>query len=220
MPKHMESKWLKFGGWAAIFEAFAYIFGFAMLVGILAPSADAELTSLERLSFLLEHKQVYRLWMTIIYILFGIALVPLVGALHRQLAANDDPLRQCGTVFGYVWVVLVIASGMVGQVGLEAAGRIYIQDTEQAGMVWATIEAVQNGLGGGVEVVGGLWVLLFSIVAWRQTKLSRFINIVGLLVGGAGVLTIIPGLGSLGAVFGLLQIVWFAALGIHLLRKN
>jgi hypothetical protein len=42
-----------------------------------------------------------------------------------------------------------------------------------------------------------------------------------LLVGTAGLITIIPSLGEIGGmVFGLTQIVWFAWLGIVMLRNH
>lgn len=214
------NEWAKWGGIAALFEALVYIFGFTLLVFVLAPEQQTALSGQERLQYLLNHQQAYRLWMMVIYVFFGIALVPLVSSLHRQLQIIDHPLNQCATIFGYVWVVLVMASGMIGQVGLETAGRIYPNDPKMAGIIWATLEAVQDGLGGGVEVIGGLWVLLISIHAFKQAKLTLFINSTGLLVGCAGILTIIPGLSFLGAVFGLVQIIWFIGLGIHLLRRN
>jgi hypothetical protein len=72
-----------------------------------------------------------------------------------------------------------------------------------------------------VEVVGGVWVLLLSAAALRNGGLPRTFSYFGLLVGAAGVITVIPMLGETGAmVFGLTQIVWFAWLGIALLRSK
>lgn len=217
-PPSEQSSWAKWGGIAALFEASAYLFGFLMMVLVFAPAEDAASSAQGRLEHLLQHQELYQLWMMVVYVFFGIALVPLVAALERQLPATDHPLKQCSTLFGYVWVVLVIASGMIGQVGLAAAGRLYDTNTRTASTVWATIEAVQDGLGGGVEIVGGLWVLLVSLLAYREEKLTTFINIMGLIVGAAGVLTVLPGLAFLGVVFGLLQIIWFSSLGILLLK--
>ena len=211
-------KSLKVGGWAALFEAFAYLFGFTFLVLWFAPAVDQESSPLDRLQFLLNHEQAYRWWLTVIYIFFGLALVPLVNSLY-QLLNFSNWLNKCSAAFGIIWAGLVIASGMIGQVGLETAGRLHAIDPKQASVLWATIEAIQDGLGGGVEVVGGIWVLLVSILAWRLAKLTRLINLIGLLVGSIGVLTIIPGLDFLGAAFGLLQIAWFIGVGYFLLRS-
>ena len=84
---------------------------------------------------------------------------------------------------------------------------------------WVAISAVQDGLGGGVEIVGGLWVLLISVSALRSNVFPKALNCIGIVVGIAGLLTIIPPLGDLGAVFGLGQILWFVWIGIHMLRR-
>ena len=80
------------------------------------------------------------------------------------------------------------------------------------------MSAIQEGIGGGVELAGGLWVLLISWSALRQAAFPRWLNYLGIAVGVAGVLTVIPALKELGALFGLGQIVWFAWLGTVMLR--
>lgn len=207
------------GAFAALTEAAAYLIGFAILIFFLSPEGGDDISATERLVFFLEHKNLYQIWMLIIYVVFGIALGPLVAALHDRMRESSSSGLRFGTLFGYVWVVLVIASGMIANVGLEAVARIYPADGRQATTVWIALEAVQNGLGGGVEVVGGLWVLLISRTALQTGKLPATLNYIGLVVGAAGILTLLPGLGMLGAVFGLLQIVWFASLGLYLLRN-
>ncbi len=42
----------------------------------------------------------------------------------------------------------------------------------------------------------------------------------GLLCGSCGVLTLLPPLRELGAVFGITQIIWFAAIGNAMLRAG
>jgi hypothetical protein len=80
---------------------------------------------------------------------------------------------------------------------------------------------VANGLGNANgEILGGLWVLLVSLAALRTGGLPKGLNILGLLVGVMGIITIIPALNGLVAVFGLDQIVWFVWLGIVLLSNN
>jgi hypothetical protein len=102
---------------------------------------------------------------------------------------------------------------------METAVSLYARNPEQAATVWLAIESVFNGLGGGVEVVGGIWVVLLSVAALRNGGLPRAFNTFGLLVGAAGLVTVVPALGEIGGmVFGLTQIVWFAWLGIAMLR--
>ena len=61
--------------------------------------------------------------------------------------------------------------------------------------------------------------MLVSLAALRANGISKALNILGLVVGGVGILSLIPGLTEgLVGVFGLVQIVWFVWLGIVLLR--
>jgi len=69
--------------------------------------------------------------------------------------------------------------------------------------------------------VGSLWVLLLSVAALRTGQLNRALNTLGVVLGVAGMLTIVPALyDSLVMVFGPGMIVWSIWLGIVLLRQK
>ena len=204
---------------SALIEAALYIFGFALLLGALNPG-EAELSIAEKLSFYAENKVLYQIWILLIYVVFGVALVFLSFSLNGIFKEKQPVLSGVANVFGYIWAVLVIASGMVTNIGLDAAVKLQTENLQQASQLWLTIETLQNGLGGGVEVVGGIWVLLVTLAGRKGHHLNRALYVLGLLVGLAGILTVIPGLSEIGALFGLLQIVWFAWIGIVLLKKN
>lgn len=206
------------GGIAALTQALAYIVGFAVLTTVLNPGDAETWSAAQRLDFVLARKQAFQGWMIFLYVIFGIALVVLATALHERLKASSG-VMQVATAFGLIWAGLVIASGMVASVGLDSLTALHAEDAERAVSVWLTIGIVQRGLGGGIEIVGGLWVLLISLVALRDGKLPRALGWLGLLVGAAGIVTIVPGFGDLGAVFGLSQIPWFIGLGWVLLRR-
>ena len=127
---------------------------------------------------------------------------------------------QTATAFGLIWAGLVIASGMVFNIGMATVIDLYGKEPALAGEVWLTIGSVQNGLGGGNEIVGGLWVLLVSWAALRGGGLPKPLNYLGLVIGVAGLVTVVPGLEELGAIFGLGCIVWFAWVGIVMLRSS
>jgi hypothetical protein len=80
---------------------------------------------------------------------------------------------------------------------------------------------VTEGLGGsGGELLGGLWVLLVSVAALRTGGLPKVLKWLGVAIGTAGVLSVVPVLKDLAYGFGLLQIVWFVWLGIVMLRTT
>lgn len=209
----------KLAAYSALIEAALYIFGFAILVGPLNPG-DVTLTLPERLSFYNEHQALYQFWILLIYVVFGVTLVFLSFALNGLMKEKNPILSGIAAIFGYIWSVLVIASGMLTNIGLSAALKHQSENTEQAYQLWLTIETIQNGLGGGVEVVGGIWVLLVTLAGHKANLFRKAFLILGCLVGLAGILTAIPGLSDLGAVFGLLQIVWFIWIGLKLIRNK
>ena len=129
-------------------------------------------------------------------------------------------MMQTATVFALIWVCLIIASGMVYNIGMETVVNLYSTDPAQAGTVWMAIESVFNGLGGGNEIVGGIWVLLISWSALRAGGLPRALNYLGVAISVPGILSTLPPLGGLGFIFGLGQIVWFIWLGIVMLRSS
>ncbi len=210
----------KVGGVAALIEALAYIIGFTVMLTLLSPDNAAALDSTQKLAFLLGKKEIFQVLNLIIYVVFGVFLVVLALALHERLKAGSPALVQTATVFGLIWAGLVIASGMIANIGLDTVAKVYAKNPDQATSIWLAVASVQDGLGGGVELVGGLWVLLISWAALRCAGLPKALNYVGVVVGAAGLLTLVPGLGELGAVFGLGQIVWFVWLGIYLLRNS
>ena len=113
---------------------------------------------------------------------------------------------------------LVIASGMIASLATGVVVDLYSTDPTQATTVWLAVSPVIDGLGGGNEIIGGLWTLLVSVAALRARALHRLVNYFGLVVGTAGILSAIPALGEIGGgIFGLTQIVWFVALGVLLL---
>ena len=76
-------------------------------------------------------------------------------------------------------------------------------------------------MGGGVDLVGGLWILLVSWSALQSGGLPKPLNYLDMVIGVVGILTVVPAFGELGgAIFGLSQIVWFIWLGIVLLRRT
>lgn len=109
---------------------------------------------------------------------------------------------------------------MIHNVGLETIHDLFITDKAAAVTAWKIIGSIQNGLGGGVEIVGGLWVLLISIYGLKGAVFPKLLHYLGLIVGTAGILTMIPGLKDLGLAFGLTQIIWFAWIGLHLLKHK
>lgn len=212
---------MRIGGVAAIIQALCYILGFALLATSMNPGSTEGWTQVQKLEFILQRQSLFVFWNVVIYVVFGVALVVLAVVLHRLLQPMESLAVSIGTPFGLIWAGLVLASGMVANVGLAWVSEAYAAGADAAAQTWTVIGIVQDGIGGGVEVVGGIWVFCISVAALRaRAVLPRSINLLGLVVGVCGAATIVPALSELGAVFGLLQIVWFVGIGIVLLRTE
>ena len=209
----------RIGGWAAIVEAAAYGFGIAVGFSALAAFMGGTLDPSETVAFIGDHHSLLYVWNTVIYLLFGVALVVLVIALHQRLEGAAPGLVNTATAFGLVWAGLVLASGMIFNVGMDVVIDLHAAGDAGAASTWIAISAVQDGLGGGNELVGGVWTLLVSWAALRAKVLPRGLNGLGMIVGVAGIVTILPAASSLGIVFGLGQLVWFAWLGAVMTRS-
>lgn len=212
----------KAGGIASLIEAATYIIGFALLTTLLADAGfgedgrDANL-----LAFIVSNQSLMYLWNFIIYIVNAVFLVVLVIALHDRLKAATPGLSQVAAAFGLIWAGLVLASGMLANISLAEVSALYALDHDEALVMWATLSNVQEGIGGGNEITGGLWVLLLCWAGLRGASLPKGLSWLGVIIGLAGIATVIPGMSELGGVvFGLGFILWFVWAGVHLLRHG
>ena len=210
----------KMGGVAALIEAATYVVGFALAFTLLAPYAVGDFDPGQSVAFLVDNQAIMYIWNLIIYVVNGVFLVVLALALYERLKAGSPAMVQTATAFGLIWAGLVIASGMLIINDLGVVVDLYGKDPAQAVSVWLALDSVENAFGGGIELPGGLWALLVSWAALRAGGLPRALNYLGVVAGVAGLLTVVPPLKDLQIVFGLGSIVWFAWVGIVMLRSS
>jgi hypothetical protein len=220
----MKQNLQKIGGLASLVMASTFIFGMVIFFTLLdaAGFMSADNDPIESAAFLVDNQAIISLWYLVIYVVFGIFLVVLTVALHERLKRASSSLVQVASAFGLIWAGLMFASGMIANVGVSAVVNLYAQSPDQAGLLWLSINSVITGLGGGNEIVGGLWVLLVSWAALKTAGLlPKGLVYLGLIVGATGIFqTLAINIEALGAVFGLGLIVWFIWAGIYLLRST
>ena len=207
----------KTAGIAALCEALIYITTFALYGTVLAMPGG--LNSAQKLVFLVENQSLLFFSNLLAYIIFGVLLAVLVLALHERLKNAASTLTQLASIFGVLWVGLVIASGMLANIGLNAVLKLNLTEPEQTRALWLSVTTVTGALGGGNEIVGGLWVLLISCAGLKAKILPNTLHYLGIVVGIAGIATCFPAAG-LTELFGISQIIWFGFLGIAMLRKR
>lgn len=96
--------------------------------------------------------------------------------------------------------------------------RLAQTDVVQARAVWQGLEPIALALGGaGGEVLGGVWALLTGVAIVRSGALPKALGWLGVGIGALGIVSVVPLLGDVAMLFGVLQIVWLAWLGVALL---
>ncbi|MBM3947069.1 MAG: DUF4386 family protein [SAR202 cluster bacterium] len=216
------------GGIAALIMAATWVVGFGVLLGVLTPAGyfHEDTDAVQKVAILADNQAIASIGYLVPFVVWGIFQVVLALALYDRLKAGAPAMAQTATAIGLIWAGLVIASGMVANVGIAAVVDLYRNDPAQAGSAWQAIETVQLGLGGGNEIAGGMWVLLIGWAALWTRELPRGLSYLGVVAGVAGILTVVPLLEVMGAaealgiVFGLGLIVWFVWLGIVMLRRS
>jgi len=205
----------RLGALSALVAAATFIVGIVLFATTLSDYTTGDPEPAESVQFLVDHEALMYVWNVVIFIVFGVALVPLVLALYDRGPATW-PLNRLAAVFGFIWAGLVLAAGMIANVGWGAVIDVADDDPARAAPLWEAVDTVQNGIGGGNEIVGGLWVLLVSVVAIRAVTLPPVLCYLGVVIGVAGLITVIPGLEAVGAVFGVGLIAWFIWAGFSL----
>lgn len=209
----------KTAGLAALYEAAAYLIGIVFYIFVVDYSGST--TPDEQVLNLINHQLGLYIITLLVYVFFGVCLVVLVLALYDRLKTDSPAMMQAATVFGFIWACVVIASGMIFNIGAGVVIGLYNSDPVLAATAWVAIDAVFEGIGGGTEILGGIWVLLISWSALTSGKLHKFLNYLGILIAAAGILSIIPAFGeACAAIFGLGQIIWFIWLGFILYRNK
>ena len=218
-PSSDPGRLARIGGAAALLAAGTFFYGIVMFATTFADYTDPDATPAESVDFLVGHQGALLAWYIGIFIVFGAALVPLGLALRQRLA--DAPvLANASMVFAAIWAGLMYATGMISNIGIEAVADLAASDPDRAVTVWSTLDTVTNGLGGGNELVGGIWILLVSIAGLITAKLPRWLNVVGIVTAVAGLVTVVPDFEAVEMVFGLGSIIWFVGVGITLLRNR
>jgi Domain of unknown function (DUF4386) len=209
----------KFGGFAALYLAAAYIVGMIGFLAVVNVSGVADPD--QQVALMADNLAFLYIMYLIVYVVWGIFMVVLALALYERLKVNSPAIMQTATVFGIFWGCVILVSGMIQNAGMQTVVALYGKDPAQAGTVWLTIDSVLKGLAGSNEAIGGIWILLISWAALRKGEFSRVLNYLGVVIGVAGIISIVPALGELFIyIFALGQIVWFIWLGIVLLRSN
>jgi hypothetical protein len=211
-------KLTKCGGIALLIMPLCYVCMF-VIYGVILAIPQTDILS-DKIAYIISNQGIISMANICGYLIFGGLLLIAVQAIHNRLAINKSHLLNSASAFGFIWVILMMCSGMTALVGLNTMAALYSKGAEHAETLFIVYTTMVNALGGGVELVGGMWVLLLSICGLRNSMLSKALCVFGVIVGLLGILTVYQGIPELKDAFGLSQIIWFIWLGIAMLSMT
>lgn len=205
----------KAGGVAALYIAlalFAAMPYFLLVVDYLGATTAAAKVALVVASY----SSMYAMYL-ITYVFYGIALGVLAFALYDRMQPHAPATMRVATAIGLLWSVALVASGMIFNYGMTTVVALVKSDPTQARMVWQSVEPIAQALGGaGGELLGGLWVLMVSVVALRSRAYPKALAWFGVVIGSTGLVSVVPLLHDASMLFGLMLIAWFVWMGVVL----
>ncbi len=217
---YMADQRQRIGGIAALIAAATIVVGIAMFATSLSDYTTGDPTTGESVAFLADNEAPIFVWNLITLIVFSIVLVPLALALHERLKTGAPALAQAATGFGLIWAGLLIAAGMILNIGSSTIVDLHGTDPAQVESLWLAVDSVANGLSGGMEIAGPMWIVLASLAALRARALPPALNYLGIVMSLGGLATIVPAFETTGIVFGLGLIVWLTWLGVIMYRTK
>jgi len=206
------------GGAAALYIAAAYLV--AMPYFLIASDYKNLVDPAQKVTALVANQNSMYVMYLASYVVLGIVLAALALALWKRLAGSPG-IAAAGGAVGLIWACMLVASGLVFNYGAATVIELHATSPAQAVSAWQAIEPVADAFSSGQgELLGGLWVLLVSLAALRTAALPKALNSLGILIGFAGIASVVPPLLDAVYVFGLLEIVWLIWLGIVMLRTR
>lgn len=206
------------GATSALLVAFIYLLGFAIFFSVLDPGQT--LTHDESVQFLIENRSILLPTMFVLYVLAGFSLLIVVQSLAGEIKDQMPWQSQTALIIGSIWSAMVIIAGFVYLTGMQVVFSLYPENAEQALVLELVVNTVFESLGGGNELIGGVWTVLISYLLLSETPDYKSLHLFGVLVGTAGIVSVVPILAEAVTLFGLGQIFWFVGLGVRFLKKK
>ncbi|BCY16506.1 MAG: DUF4386 family protein [Chloroflexi bacterium] len=206
----------KAGGMAALAHAFAYLVGIILAVTLIFPVLNGNPDGY--FEYVRDNPVLMHTWILITYWGSAVSVVFMALALYHRLNTRSPLIMQAATVFGLIWAGLIIASANLMLNDFRVITELFTNDPSLTPTAWTILEAVENGIISGNELVGSLWVSLVCLAALRQNGLTRPLATLGVTLGVVGLVTLV--FPEACFVFGLCMVIWSIWLGVEFLQTK
>ncbi|MFT4820464.1 MAG: hypothetical protein ACI9PN_001323 [Candidatus Azotimanducaceae bacterium] len=138
---------------SAISEGLIYISTFIYFGVFSSYPCSAGASPSEKMAYLAENQLIVSLVSLAMFVVFGLVLAVRVVGLHERLKHANSSTMAIGSLFGVIWVGLVIASGMISTIGLAQAVELIAKNPAKAFDIWIIVSLITEGLSGGNEII-------------------------------------------------------------------
>lgn len=194
---------------SSVYAGLSYIAGIIIYLQFL--QFNTVETPLEQLEIITTHPVLVHLTTFFTYVVFSAAIILLSTYIYQSLKTKESTLSLLSLISGVIWATLLIASGFIFMAFTTMImGGV---DTNGLDTVWQAIDIVSDALGGGNELVGGVFTGLLSMTMHRARWASKFTTVLGSIVCLGGVISALPYMADIGiGIFVISQIMWFFSL--------
>ncbi|WP_158584137.1 hypothetical protein [Salinibius halmophilus] len=177
------------------------------------------LSDVEKLAFSAEHAGLINFTYIAGYILFSVFLVLVNIATKSIMEVESELLAKATHAFGLIWAVLLVSAGLIAISSTNLiANNVLAIDTALA--YYHTSNLLTEALGGGIEFIGGAWILLIGAFGFYTRAFGRLFSGFSFLKGAIGIATLFSTEMVLRVAFGLTGVIWFIWFAIALLQYN
>lgn len=194
---------------SAVYGGLSYIGGIFVYLQLL--QYDSATSASEQLAIIGNNPVLVHITTLHIYIIFSFGMIALATYLYLKLKDQQPILGLLSLITGVLWVTILIASGFISM----AVTTLLMNGTATSDLTsaWQAIDIISNALGGGNELIGGVFTGLLSLTMYKARFCGVATSMLGALVCIGGTISALPYLADIGiGIFVISQILWFFSL--------
>ncbi len=194
---------------SAVYGGFSYIAGMFVYLQLL--QHDSTTSASDKLHIISSNPVLVHITTLHIYVIFSFGIILLATYLYMKLKNSQPILSLLSLITGLIWATILIASGFISMtVTTLFMNGIVASELASA---WQAIDIISNALGGGNELIGGVFTGLLSLTMYKARFSGVITSILGVLVFIGGTISALPYLTDIGiGIFVISQILWFFSL--------
>ena len=199
----------KFAVISAVYGGLSYIGGIFVYLVLIGDNSGAAVA--EQVAIMGQNAFLIHITTLHIYVLFSAGIIAIAAYTYRKLQSEQPALALLSLIAGVIWATLLIASGFISMAFTNALMSGGVTDSLIA--AWPAIDIVSDALGGGNELLGGVFTGLLSFALYKARLGTMLTYGLGLIVCVGGLISTLPYLADVGiGIFVMSQIPWFFSL--------